>query len=384
MMNYELETKLEEQPEEKPLKILVCDDDPSFRKLVRTYLHQGADRRFKLIEAGNKEEIQQALDNEAIDIIFMDIMMPDKSGMEWLREIVQGKIAPVVMLTGFGSEDIAVQSIHSGAVDYIPKDHLTKDRLWGTIKATLETWKRMQAEDEKKKLMCELEAKNTELERFTYTVSHDLRSPLLTIRGFVSMLRDDLEENDREKVAKDLDYIDNAAKKMEQLLDDTLQLSRIGRVANPPEDVPFAEIVDDALEQTMEQILESGVKVTVADDFPVVHVDRMRIAEVLVNLITNSIKYMGDQPNPEIFIGYRKDGDEVVFFVRDNGIGIDKSQHEKVFELFYKLDSSTKGTGAGLAIVKRIIEVHGGRVWIESEKGKGCTVCFTLPVVELK
>ena len=89
---------------------------------------------------------------------------------------------------------------------------------------------------------------------------------------------------------------------------------------------------------------------------------------------------MGDQPHPEIFIGYRKDDDEVVFFVRDNGIGIERSQHEKVFELFYKLDSNTNGTGAGLAIVKKIIEVHGGRIWIESELGQGCTVCFTLPV----
>ncbi|NMX21420.1 histidine kinase, partial [ANME-1 cluster archaeon GoMg4] len=94
-------------------------------------------------------------------------------------------------------------------------------------------------------------------------------------------------------------------------------------------------------------------------------------------------KYRGDQPSPKIDIGYRVDSEseETVFFVRDNGMGIDKSQHEKVFDLFYTGDRSGKGTGAGLAIVKRIVEVHGGRVWIESEKGTGCTVCFTLPVV---
>ncbi|PXF53564.1 MAG: hypothetical protein C4B56_01440 [Candidatus Methanophagaceae archaeon] len=226
----------------------------------------------------------------------------------------------------------------------------------------------------------ELEAKNKELEQFTYTVSHDLRAPLLTIQGFIHLLREDLKRNEQDKVDKELKYIEDAAKKMEKLLNDTLQLSRIGRVMNPPEEVPFGEIINEALEQTRQQIESSGVKITVADDFPVVHVDRMRIVEVLVNLITNSIKYMGDQPHPEIFIGYRKDDDEVVFFVRDNGIGIDRSQHEKVFELFYKLDSNTNGTGAGLAIVKKIIEVHGGRVWIESELGQGCTVCFTLPV----
>jgi signal transduction histidine kinase len=106
----------------------------------------------------------------------------------------------------------------------------------------------------------------------------------------------------------------------------------------------------------------------------------MRIAEVLVNLMENSLKYMGSQANPEIEIGQRIDGQDRIFFVRDNGIGMDSSQHDKVFELFYKVNKESEGTGAGLAIVKRIIEVHGGGIWIESELGKGCTVCFTLPL----
>ena len=168
---------------------------------------------------------------------------------------------------------------------------------------------------------------------------------------------------------------------MDQLLSETLRLSRIGRIANPPEDVPFGEIVNDALEQVAEQIRSSSVEISIATDLPTVHVDRMRIAEALVNLIVNSINYRGDQPQPKIEIGSRTDNGETVFFVKDNGIGLDPSQHEKVFELFYKVDKSSEGTGAGLAIVKRIIEVHNGRIWLESEKGKGCTVYFTLPVV---
>jgi signal transduction histidine kinase len=122
------------------------------------------------------------------------------------------------------------------------------------------------------------------------------------------------------------------------------------------------------------------VNVSVADGLPPVRVDKMRIVEVLVNLIENSVKYMGVQPDPSIEIGYRSDEGQTIFFVRDNGIGIDPSQHDKVFELFYKVDNKTEGTGAGLAIVKRIIEVHGGKIWIESGLGKGCTVCFTLPL----
>ncbi|NQE45138.1 Methanogenesis regulatory histidine kinase FilI [ANME-1 cluster archaeon GoMg2] len=371
---------VEEIKEGAPCRILVCDDDPAFRKLVRTYLLSGANGTYVLREAGREEEIQDALDNGRIDLILMDILMPEKSGTEWLMEIVAKQIAPVIMLTGYGNEELAVQSLHEGAIDYIPKDHLTKDRLRGTIKAALETWKRMQTEEERDRMYKELEVKNKELERFTYTVSHDLNSPLLTIQGFISILREDIEQNERENIERDMMYIEKAATKMEKLLNNTLQLSRIGRVANPPEDVPFGEIVQEAQEQTFEQIRSSGVEIAVAEALPTVHVDRMRIAEVLVNLITNSINYMGEQPHPKIEIGYRRDGEETVFFVRDNGIGIEKSQHEKVFDLFYTVDGSSEGTGAGLAIVKRIIEVHRDRIWIESEKGKGCTVCFTLPV----
>lgn len=231
-----------------------------------------------------------------------------------------------------------------------------------------------------KERTAELEARNAEMERFTYTVSHDLRSPLVTIQGFNGFLKGDIEKGDKEKVKVDLRLIEEAVTKMDRLLRETLELSRIGRVANPPEDVPFGEIVQEALLQTSQRIKSARMDVLVANDLPVVHVDRMRIVEAMVNFIENSIKYKGEQQNPRIDIGYRTEAKETVFYVRDNGMGIDPSQHQKVFDLFYKVNNKSEGTGAGLAIVKRIIEVHGGRIWIESELGKGTTVCFTLPV----
>lgn len=231
-----------------------------------------------------------------------------------------------------------------------------------------------------KERTAELEAKNAEMERFIYTVSHDLRSPLITIQGFNGFLKGDIDKGDNEKVKADLRMIEDAVTKMDRLLSETLELSRIGRVANPPEDVPFEEIVQEALSQTSQRIKSAGMDVLVANNLPVVHVDRMRIVEAMVNLIENSIKYRGEQQHPRIDIGYRTDAEKTVFFVQDNGIGIDPSQHEKVFELFYKVNKGSEGTGAGLAIVKRIIEVHGGRIWIDSDLGKGTTVGFTLPV----
>jgi signal transduction histidine kinase len=228
----------------------------------------------------------------------------------------------------------------------------------------------------------ELQSKNAEMERFIYTVSHDLRSPLVTIQGFQGFLAKDIEKDDKEKVKTDLKMIGNAVTKMDHLLSETLELSRIGRVANPPENVSFEEIVKESLQQISERIRTSGIEISVAQNMPSVYVDRMRIVEVMINLIENSIKYIGKPVQPKIEIGYQADGREPAFFVRDNGIGIDSSQHAKVFELFYKVNKSSEGTGAGLAIVKRIIEVHGGRIWVDSELGKGTTVWLTLPFSE--
>jgi sensor domain CHASE-containing protein/nitrogen-specific signal transduction histidine kinase len=238
----------------------------------------------------------------------------------------------------------------------------------------------LQAEiQERKKLIVELETRNAEMEQFVYTVSHDLQTPLVTIQGFAGLMLEDVKLEKLETVEKNLKHIEKAAGRMGTLLKDTLELSRIGRVANPPEEVAYSEIVQEALEQTAERIKANGIEVSVAEDFPAVHVDRRRIIEMLVNLIENSINYRDKQNHPKIDLGYQPNGGETAFFVRDNGIGIDSSQHEKVFKLFYKEDGHSPGTGVGLAIVKRIIEVHNGQIWIESEKGKGCTIWFTLP-----
>ena len=226
----------------------------------------------------------------------------------------------------------------------------------------------------------ELETKNVEMERFVYTVSHDLRSPLFTIQGFVGFLRKDIEQDDVETIKTDIKMIEEGITRMDRLLADTLELSRVGRVMNPPEDVAFGEIVRDALDRISEKLRLSGAEISLAEEWPMGHVDRLRIEEMLVNLIENSMKYMGGQEHPRIDLGYRSDGDEPAFFVRDNGMGIDPDQHEKVFELFYKIDGGSEGTGVGLTIVNRIIEVHGGRMWIESGEGQGCTIYLTLPL----
>jgi signal transduction histidine kinase len=237
-----------------------------------------------------------------------------------------------------------------------------------------------QAQMEREKLITELEAKNAEMERFVYTVSHDLKSPIVTIVGFLGYLEEDVRQGNLETIQKDIDRVYQAAFKMQDLLKDLLELSRVGRVMNESETVTFASLVDDALELTHGRLQEHKVGIKIATELPVVYGDRRRLLELVQNLIDNAAKYMGNQPNPLIEIGVMGHEDDMpVIFVRDNGIGIPSEFHERIFGLFNKLNPGTEGTGVGLALVKRIVEVHGGRVWIESEAGKGSTFYFTLP-----
>jgi len=237
---------------------------------------------------------------------------------------------------------------------------------------------RKQAEAERERLIAELQSKNEELERFTYTVSHDLKAPLITVGGFLGYLEDDIREGDSERVKQDVERINDAIKKMNRLLNELLELSRIGRMMNPPEKVPFEDIVREALDKVQSQLNNNNIKVEVGKDMPVVNGDRIRLVEVVQNLLDNAAKFMKNQPNPRIEIGIRQVESESIFFVKDNGIGIEPQFHKKIFGLFDKLDPNAEGTGIGLALVKRIVEVHGGRIWVESEEGKGATFCFTL------
>jgi PAS domain S-box-containing protein len=249
-------------------------------------------------------------------------------------------------------------------------------RLFDALQKELAEHK--QTQDQLQILVHELEAKNAELERFTYSVSHDLKSPLVTIAGFLGFLEADVKKGEIQRIENTINRIRDATKKMQRLLDELLELSRIGRLINQPSEVPFGDLVKEALELVHGQLTEKQVQVKIEADLPIVNVDRVRMVEVLQNLIVNAVKFMGQQENPIIEIGMKIINGESTFFVRDNGIGIASQYRTKVFGLFDKLDAASDGTGIGLALVKRIVEVHGGTIWVESEIGKGATFFFTL------
>jgi signal transduction histidine kinase len=225
----------------------------------------------------------------------------------------------------------------------------------------------------------ELQQKNAELERFTYTVSHDLKSPIITIKGFTGSLEKDLANGRYERMTGDLKRVNDAADKMNDLLRDLLELSTVGRVINAPEVVDMNLLAADVLAQLAGPLKNRNLTVAVQPDLPEVLCDKRRMAEVLQNLLENAVNYIGKQAEPQIQLGMREEAGENIFFVEDNGIGIDEKYHQIIFGLFNKLDAESEGTGVGLALVKRIIEVHGGRVWVESEgEGKGSRFCFTI------
>jgi signal transduction histidine kinase len=257
-----------------------------------------------------------------------------------------------------------------------------RTRALARTNATLhyEITERQRVEAEREQLMAELEARHAEMERFTYAVSHDLKSPLLTIQGFLALLEQDVVGGDLERMRTDMHYIQVATATMQRLLDELLELSRLGYVANLLTEVPLSELAREAVTLVGGQLVARGVQVHIMPQLPVVRGDRPRLLAVLQNLVDNAIKFMGAQPAPRIEIGTRQEGEQTICYVQDNGVGIEPRYHEKIFGLFERLDTTSGGTGMGLALVKRILEGHGGRIWVESAgQGHGSTFCFTLP-----
>ena len=225
----------------------------------------------------------------------------------------------------------------------------------------------------------QLEMANKELESFSYSVSHDLRAPLRSVNNYAQMLEDSFASQMDEKSGKLLGNIKRNAFKMDALIDDLLAFSRLGRKAVQKQSINMTELIKHTYTE-LQAPLQKGE--LIIDTLPGIEADYNLLKQVVINLLSNAIKYSGKVEHPIIQVGFTEKENAIVYFVKDNGAGFDMEYSDKLFGVFQRLHSTKEfeGTGVGLAIVKRIVEKHGGTVWAESKVGEGATFYFSLPV----
>ncbi|MBE3126603.1 MAG: PAS domain S-box protein [Acidobacteria bacterium] len=379
-----LEGGLQDITERKRAEEALRESEKKYRMLVETANESIVVVQYGLLKFVNPASIglmRGYSEQELMDRPFSEFIHPDDRAMvvENYRRRIANEAAQLRYTFRVVTRDGIVKwvEINAALIEWQGKP--------ATLNFLTDITERKRAEEAIRRNAEELQEKNDELIRFTYTVSHDLKSPLVTIRTFLGYLEQDIRKPDAAIVDKDLTYIRNAADKVSRLLDELLELSRIGRKVNPPVEVPLQEVVKEALDLVAGRIAERGVTVKVTKEPVQLTGDRPRLVEVFQNLVDNAVKFMGRERTPCVEIGVDKVGGETVLFVRDNGIGIDPQYQPKLFGMFEKLDPGTEGTGIGLALVKRIVEVHGGRIWVESEgPGKGATFRFTVSGKEKK
>ncbi|MGE0760774.1 MAG: ATP-binding protein, partial [Pirellulaceae bacterium] len=237
------------------------------------------------------------------------------------------------------------------------------------------------AEEEIRRINKELQKRNDEMQQFVYTISHDLKSPLVTCKGFMGLMKEDALAGRWDVVLDSVGRIERAIQRMGDLIEDLLQLSRIGVIRNEPEDVDVGQMVRAIADELADRLHHAGATLRVHEPLPHVIADRVRLAEVFENLLSNAIKYGCRGENGRIEIGGLTAAHEIRFYVRDHGPGIAKEFHRKIFGLFQRLESNQEGTGVGLAAVARIMETHGGRSWVESAPGQGATFWIAFPAI---
>lgn len=362
-----------------------------------TFLKEAQDALFnigKILESSlNEIYIFEA---ETLNFLFVNRGARENIGysMEELKELT-----PIDVKTDFNKESFVemlksiqkkhkkkhvFETIHKrkNGSYYNVEVHLQKAKYLGKsvfLAVVLDITRHKHFEREREKLIRDLEHSNKELEDFAYVASHDLKSPLVACRGFISYLREDLERKNFEKALDSISEIEGATAEMFMFIEDLLEYSRISRQEENAVEVDVLAIVNDLLDKRASTIEELGVKVVVIEPLPRVYASKVCIKQVFQNLIDNALKYGCSHTEPQVVIGAEKKAGTICYFVKDNGPGISEQYHERIFRLFERLHGGTSGSGAGLAIVKKVIVPYFGRSWVESIPGNGAKFFISFP-----
>lgn len=380
-----------------PSHILIVEDDAG---LAQLFAHELGDQGYHCDAVTSAAACLQWLTGRSTDLLLLDHGLPDMTGSGLIEQLApQGGLPPFVVITGHGDERLAVQFMKQGARDYLVKDQLLLDRLPAVVTRVLrelanerELAAAEQAlreaerqfyevlEGRVEQRTAELEAAYRELEAFSYSVSHDLRAPLRAINGYAGMLREDLHDRLDDEHRRWLQIVCGEAQRMGQLIDDLLRFFRLGRQSVRPVRIEMTALVREVFGRIRENCPERAVEFRLSP-LPAALGDPALLRQVWHNLIDNAFKYTRSQAPAIIDVHGSPRGQEVVYSIEDNGIGFNMKYAGKLFGVFQRLhaQSEFEGTGVGLALVHRIIDRHGGRIWAEAEPERGAKFHFSLP-----
>ncbi len=421
------------EPAFRPARILAVDDSETYLRHLRSLLERDG---YTLDTLSDPKEALRRLDNTSYDLALVDLVMPEMDGIALCRQIVSlrrqldNPIA-VLMLTDREAKEDLTRALEAGADDFVGKSsdeavlngrirallrrkfvqeqnhrilEELKNKELETIAARAEREAAMARAAEERRLNAEEAARvleqakikleqsneeltrsNDELRQFAYVASHDLQEPLRSVTSFCNLLKEEYAGRLDEQADGYIERVVQGAMRMKTLVTGLLNSSRVSRDEELLlDEVNFQDAVADAIANLQSSIEESGANV-VADEMPMVIGDRLRLGQLLQNLIGNAILYRGDE-QPQVRVHARRAGDFWEFAVEDNGIGIAPEYHQQVFEIFRRLHNRDKypGTGIGLAVCKKIVQRHGGRIWLESQPAAGTIFRFTLQAVTEK
>ncbi len=362
------------------MPVILSVDDNETNRYVRTKILTRAG--YRVLEAETGEVALRLAERETPDLILLDVRLPDYHGSSicrLLRENPRTASMAILQISASAADpsDMVV-SLDSGADSYL-LEPVDPDVLLASVRALLRL---RSAEERLAAVNATLQARNDELQQFAYLASHDLQEPLRTVQAYTQLLQHKWPGGVDAEMAEYFTHIVEGVKRMRNLIEDLLTYSRLTLSEQKyDERVDTNGVLRFALAALTSAIQESQGEIT-SGPLPVVRGNASQVAQVFQNLLANALKYRRPEAAPRLFVSATQNDDRWEFAVSDNGMGIDPRYFQRIFEPFKRLHGREyPGTGIGLALCRRIIEAHGGQLWVESEVGVGSTFRFTLPAV---
>ncbi|WP_225875252.1 sensor histidine kinase [[Limnothrix rosea] IAM M-220] len=376
------------------LVILLIEDNLAEAELLQELLLTLDTTACQLCHESRLSAALKALQQQQFDIVLLDLSLPDSQGLNSLSAIIAvAPDTPVVVLTNTSDSETALEAVHQGAQDYLVKTNIAIDQatLWRSLLYAIERKKNQKAlrianarlrqeMTVREQIQRKLQESNKELEQFAYIASHDLKQPLSSIYSWAQLLQVRYGDRLDEKGHQYIQSMQDSVKQMTQLIEDLLTYSRVDRAESEFVTVNCNIIVHQVLNRLSSAIAQSQAEITI-DPLPEVYANPLQLGQLFQNLIENALKYHREDVIPFVHISAHSHNQQWIFSCRDNGIGIEPDYFDQIFYAFKRLHSQSQyaGTGIGLAVCKKIVQRHGGSIWLESNHGEGSQFLFSLP-----